>query len=114
MVAGVLRARVERFGKLDEDLDRVLRRASDDERIPVAIWARVDGDLLDPGDKSAEADEAAEGSEGSAEEPREGSEAGAVEERLAGAIRSAVDPLQEDLAKSGVEATPDGLAPVVY
>lgn len=114
VVAGVLRARVERFGKLDEDLDRVLRRASDDERIPVAIWARVDGDLLDPGDKSAEAAEAAEAAEGSAEEPREGSEADAVEERLAGAIRSAVDPLQEDRAKSGVEATPDGLAPVVY
>ena len=30
MMADILSARVKRFGKLDEDLDRVLRRASDD------------------------------------------------------------------------------------
>lgn len=101
VLAGVLRARVERFGKVDEDLDRMLRRASDGERIMVAIWVRVDGELLDPGDKSAD-------------EPRGESDERWVGDRIERTIRSAVDAVQEDLSNAGVEARADALAPVVY
>jgi hypothetical protein len=101
VLAGVWAARVERFGKLDEDLDRVLRGSSDGEPIRVAIWAQVDGDLLDPGDKSAD-------------QARDESDMEWVGERIERAIRSAVDALQQDLAKDGVEARPDRLAPVLY
>jgi hypothetical protein len=99
MMAEILNARVKRFGKLDEDLDRVLRRASDGEKISVAIWAQAD-DLLDPGDKSPEA----------ADESR----AKSVGDRVARAVREANGALLEDLSKSGIEARADELAPVVY
>lgn len=99
MMADILSARVKRFGKLDEDLDRVLRRASDDEKVSVAIWAQAD-DVLDPGDKSPEAVEDARAKE--------------VAERVGTAVREATAALREDLSKSDIEARADELAPVVY
>lgn len=99
MMADILSARVKRFGKLDEDLDRVLRRASDDEKVSVAIWAQAD-DVLDPGDKSPEAVEDARAKE--------------VADRVGTAVREATATLREDLSKSGIEARADELAPVVY
>lgn len=99
MMADILSARVKRFGKLDEDLDRVLRRASDDEKVSVAIWAQAD-DVLDPGDKSPEAVEDARAKE--------------VADRVGTAVREATAALREDLSKSGIEARADELAPVVY
>lgn len=99
MMADILSARVKRFGKLDEDLDRVLRRASDDEKVSVAIWAHAD-DVLDPGDKSPEAVEDARAKE--------------VADRVGTAVREATAALREDLSKSGIEARADELAPVVY
>lgn len=99
LMAEVLRARVKRFGKLDEGLDRVLRSASDGEKVSVAIWTQAD-DLLDPGDKSPEAlDE---------------SRAKSVGDRVASASREATAALLDDLSKSGIEARADELAPVVY
>lgn len=99
MMADILSARVKRFGKLDEDLDRVLRRASDDEKVSVAIWAQAD-DVLEPGDKSPEAVEDARAKE--------------VADRVGTAVREATAALREDLSKSGIEARADELAPVVY
>lgn len=99
IMADVLSARVKRFGKLDEDLDRVLRRASDDEKVSVAIWAQAD-DVLDPADKSPEAVEDARAKE--------------VTDRVGTAVREATAPLLEDLSKSDIEARADELAPVVY
>jgi Subtilase family len=99
MMADILSARVKRFGKLDEDLDRVLRQASDDEKVSVAIWAQAD-DVLDPGDKSPEA--------------ADDSRAKSVGDRVGAAVREATGALREDLSKSGIDARADELAPVVY
>ncbi len=98
--AGVLAARLKRFGKIDEHLDRMLRRAGDDEKISVAIWAPA-GELVDPGDKSPE--------EAAGESPMK-----RVDDRVGRAIREVTESLQSELARSGIDSRPDELAPVVY
>ena len=99
MSAKILSARVKRFGKMHEDLDRVLRGAADNEKVPVAIWAQTD-ELLDPGDKPAE----------NADDSR----AKSVGDRVTSAVRKVTGVLLEDLSESGVDARADELVPVVY
>ena len=99
VLAQVERARLERFGKLDETLDRLLRETRDDKPVAVAIWARTDD--FDPPEKSA----------------REAiTEKRAVEfwTRQAELFSASVDGVSAEVKELGGRARPDPLAPVVY
>lgn len=100
VMAGLAAARVRRFGKLDEDLDRRLRQTPENERVPVAVWARTDDDI-DSEDKSAD-------------EPMAGDAVERLFARRQQMIRSATASLVDEVAREGAEAEPDELAPVVY
>jgi len=100
IMEGILRARVSRFGKLDEDLDRVLRQTPERKPVHVAIWAST-GDDLDPTDKS----------------PDQRLDDGALEQfktRRSEVLRPATEQLFEEVRKLARQVEMDAAAPVVY
>ena len=100
VLAQVELARVERFGKLDENLDRLLRETPDDKPVAVAIWAKTD-------DSPSETDKS--GREALAEEQTH--EFWARQSQL---DRESVEGVSAEVKELGGRARPDPLAPVVY
>ena len=93
-------ARARRFGKLDERLYLALRGAPDDQRFPVAVWARTDDDT-EAGDKS----------------PLRPLDDDALERltvRREALVYRSVQLLSEEIRRVNGEGEPDELAPVVY
>ncbi len=100
VLARVERARVERFGKLDEHLDRLLRETPDDKPVAVAIWATTDEHLGE--------------AEKSAREPLSEELSGQFWEQHAELAGASVEGLSAEVKELGGRARPDPLAPVVY
>lgn len=100
VLAEVERARVERFGKLEENLDRLLRVTRDDKPVAVAIWATTD-------DTSNEMDK-------SAREPVVEGESQQFWARQSELDRHSVEGVAAEVKELGGRVRPDPLAPVVY
>ena len=99
LLADVASRRVAKFGRIHETLFTKLEQAKGGDRIPIAVWAKID---VDPFRARKPTDRALD-------------ESPAFERELDAAVKKSVGRLTRSLSRAGVEATSPGAdAPIVY